>query len=245
MKQYTQWNNLNHDQVKPDSLNLNVRESLGVWNGGLDGTNMPVDSVDNTKLLSPVSTNISTGDVRRITWTGQTQSYRSVRHFSASDFDGALTDLQFDTSINLKTSSWTKGWNHLTDEAKYNNFYLDFEATEGSLNGCLVIDYWRGVNILQNSLDPLDYFAYGYDWWVRWGLFCNDILIAESGNTHPRGQSLMIPFSVLCGTQQVRFDLRWQAVTSDMLEAGKGYAGDPTTPIDIFGAEIWVCNTYK
>jgi hypothetical protein len=244
MKQYSQWNNLNHDQVKPDSLNLNVRESLSVWNGWLDGTNLPVNSVDNTKLVQPTSTNITSSGIRSVSWQGQTQSYRSIRHYSASDFEGALTDWQADTTINLKTSSWTKGWNHLTDELNYNNFYMDFEAKEGMLNGCVVIDYWRGVNIVVDDVTSA-YFVYGYDWWVRWGLFCNDILIAESGNTHPRGQSIVIPFKIPTGTQQVRFDLRWQAITSAMLDAGHTYVADPSTPIDIFGAEIWVCNTYK
>ena len=82
------------------------------------------------------------------------------------------------------------------------------------------------------------------DWWSRWGVFVNDILIAESGECFPRLENLVIPFSVPVGSQAIRIDLRWKTITTQALNVS-GYTSDPTTDLELFGAEIMARNTYR
>ena len=44
----------------------------------------------------------------------------------------------------------------------------------------------------------------------RWGLFCNDVLIAETGRVYPSLSNLSVPYKIFVGSQPVRLELKWQ-----------------------------------
>jgi hypothetical protein len=75
-------------------------------------------------------------------------------------------------------------------------------------------------------------------------VFINDVLIAESGNCFPRLENLVISFSIPVGSQTIRIDLRWKTITTQALNVS-AYTPDPTTDLEIFGAEIMARNTYR
>ena len=85
---------------------------------------------------------------------------------------------------------------------------------------------------------------FGNDWWTRWGIFCNDVLIAETGRVYPRLQNLTVPFKLFVGAQPVRLELRWQTITTSPREE-LGVTTNPTSRMEIYGASIWACNTKR
>ena len=55
---------------------------------------------------------------------------------------------------------------------------------------------------------------------------------------------LVIPFSVPVGSQNVRIDIRWKTITTNALTV-TSIDGNPTTKLEMFGAEILAKNTYR
>jgi len=240
MKVYTQHGQKRFDQVKPESINDNTRETIGVYNGRLDGQNMPVGGIDNTKFVPCDVTDNSTLNLYAFTWTGQTQDYYFIRRWQdlESVIDGIHKPLVY---FDLQTEDWSSGWNNLTEvDTTFEEFVLTFQSQAGTLNGCFDINFRHGCDVDTVSLTV---YVTGEEWWTRWGLFCNDVLIAETGRVYPRLESLSIPFSISVGTQPIKLELKWQTVNTDVKPAAG--ASEPFSKLEIYGASIWACNTKR
>ena len=241
MKVFTQVGQKNYDQVKPENINDNTRAVIGEYNGRLDGQNFPVDTIDKLKFAPPTLTSQSTANVYGFKHEGQTQDYHFVRRWNTyeqgQDIHRPLV------TFDLQNNSWSSGWNNISDiDAAFNDLVLEFEAKSGTLNGCFDIDFRHGTDMILNHQSTAT--IWSNDWWSRWGLFCNDILIAETGRVYPRLQNLSIPFKIFVGTQPVRLELKWQTInTSPNQELN--IIATPESYMEIYGASIWACNTKR
>jgi len=239
MKVYTQHGQKRFDQVKPDSINDNTKSTIGVYNGRLDGQNVPVASIDNTKFIPCNVTSNNTADLYAFAWTGQTQDYYFIRRWQDLEetSDGIHKPLVY---FDLQTEDWSSGWNNITEvDSTFSEFILNFNSQSGTLNGCFDINFRHGVDVQTVSTVV---HVVGMEWWTRWGLFCNDVLIAESGRVYPRLESLSIPFSISIGTQPIKLELKWQTVSTEDRPAG---GTEPFGKLEIYGASIWACNTKR
>lgn len=243
MKVFTQVGQNNHDQVKPENINNNTRAVIGEYNGRLDGQNFPVDTIDKLKFAPPTLTSQTTVYKYGFKFEGQTQDYHFVRRWKGYGGDTG-TDIHTPLhSLDLQNSSWSSGWNSLADvDSKFEQVVLEFEAKNGMLHGCFDINFRHGTDIILNHQSSAT--IWSNDWWSRWGLFCNDILVAETGRVYPRLESLSIPFKFFVGTQPVRLDLRWQTINTSP-EQDLNISTTPESHMEIYGASIWACNTKR
>ena len=240
MKVYTQHGQKRFDQVKPDSINDNTKSTIGVYNGRLDGQNVPVASIDNTKFIPCNVTSNNTADLYAFAWTGQTQDYYFIRRWQDLEetSDGIHKPLVF---FNLLSDDWSSGWNNITEvDSTFSEFILNLNSQSGTLSGCFDINFRHGVDVQEVSGVI---YNIGMEWWTRWGLFCNDVLIAESGRVYPRLENLSIPFSISVGTQPIKLELKWQTVSTEDRPAGS--TTDVINNLEIYGASIWACNTKR
>jgi hypothetical protein len=241
MKVYTQVGQKDNDQVKPENINDNTRTVISEYNGKLDGQNFPVQTIDKLKLAPSVLTSQSTAKVFAFKHIGQTQDYHYVRRWNT--YEGSKTIHQPLVTFDLQAENWSSGWNDLVNiDADYEGVVLQFDAKNGTLSGCFDINFRHGLDVITNS-SGTDV-AFGQDWWSRWGLFCNDILIAETGRVYPRLANLSVPFKFLVGSQPVRLELKWQTITTNP-EDDLGVDTNPSSIMEIYGASIWTCNTKR
>lgn len=239
MKQYPKQHQEQYGMVTPQVVNVNPSIYQNETLGGLDGSNIPVQSLTHLDFIAPTATTTITANSITTDWKGQTQRYKSVSRYNKDFGADVWTSL---VDYDLKSQDWNKGWNRLTDiSSGFSEVVLSLDTEEGMLNGCAQISYRHGFNVITDS--SINYVV-GQSWWTRWGVFVNDVLVAETGNCYPRLQNLVIPFSIPVGSQSVRIDLRWKSTTTAALNIS-GYTNDPTTELEIFGAEIWARNTYR
>ena len=228
------------EQVKPEALNDNTSAAINQYNGFLGTQSMPINVVSNEKLVQPADSIVTSAISTKYNWKGQTQSYNSVRQWSG--VEGAISSLLANTQILLQLESWNSGWNNLTSQPKYADFDLKFDAEEGTLNGQLIVNFFHGINCFSDGAANA---TFGEDWWTRFGLFMNGQLIADTGKCYPRGECLVVPWKIPIGTQTVNLSVRWQTISTGVLTGAGTFTGDPSTYLEVFGAEVWVCNTYK
>lgn len=244
MKNYKEWANNDYDQVKPASLNDNTQKTTGTWNGRLDGQNMPIDSVGKGTLIQPTysQTSVGGGDCRLTQWTGATQSIYHIQHFSGLTYPGGtINDWLADEQILLYSESWNSGWNHINKLSKYTDFLLEYEAIEGSINGWFQVNFRYGCDAVTPSGGG-GVSVIGDDWFVNFGLFMNDQLIAESGQLRCRGENATVPFQIPIGSQRTKWDIRWLASVNQNYSF---YAGDVSAFIELYNAQIFCMNTHK
>lgn len=236
MKQFPKEQQEQNKMVVPQTVNTNPSIYENETNGGLNGQNMPVEDLTHLKFVAPTQSTTTTATEITTKWEGQTQQYKEVSRYAA---DFAANQSTFLLAYDLKTEDWNKGWNRLEELDNFDDVILTMDCKEGMLNGCFSINFRHGFNVVNDGIN----YVTGLDWWTRWGLFVNDTLIAETGICFPRLENLVVPFSLPVGSQSIRLDLRWKTFTTTAI--GGGFAGDPTTDLEIFGAAIWARNTYR
>jgi hypothetical protein len=241
MKAFTQVGQKRFNQVKPENINDNTRAVIDQYNGRMDAQNMPTSLIDQDKFVAPTATDSVISGSRKTDWQGQTQSYYRVRRFNTTE--GGLNYYEPDNVIDLNATDWSSGWNNLTSvNTDYRNFYLEFTSQEGSLNGCMDINFRRGTDIVTPGSGGNT--EVGQDHWIQWGLFVNDLLVCDTGRVYPRLENLSVPFKILCGTQQIRIEIKFKTIFTQA--AKKITSGDTQkNNLEIYGSHIWVCNTRK
>lgn len=228
--------------VKSDQLNENLSRVINEYNGNLGSNNMPVNSLTNANFKSGTGTSITSSGSHFVDWKGQTQDYHRVKRWNVAE--AGLNLWEPVETITLNLTNWAKNWNPLNNYGSFSSTYLDFETKEGMLVGCAIIDFQHGVTRITYDSDgtPFTIF-YGGEWWSEWAVFVNDTMVAQTGFIYPRRETINIPFKIGVGSGSVKVDVRWRTITTDAVATG--YIGDPTTPFDIYGAEIWVRNNYR
>jgi len=222
-----------NQQAKPEDLNDNIEVALEQFNGRLDSSNMPVESVTATHLVNltdPVPAPISNGA------TGPTQMIIGTGAAGAD----VWTPL---SSIDIAADTWRRGWNQLHVYPLLSAALLDAVTKEGMLVGCATIDWHRGQNVKTYTPEegPAALVKMGADWWTEWAVFVNNVMVARSGKIYPRRHTTSLPFSIPVGSQPVRVELRW-ATNNDK---DVRFSTDTNTPLDIFSYDIWIRNQYR
>jgi len=223
-------------QVKSENLNDNIVEAIEEYNGGLNGQNMPVKGILETHIKDPSSSSVSTNSTFS-EMNGTVQDYNQTTNWNVAE--GGTDVWTPRGSVFLDTSDWSRGWNLLSTVNNFSDTILQFDSSEGMLTGCAVIDFHHGIDRVRYTPPQGSAFSTfrGYGWWTEWGLFVNDVLIAQTGYIYPRRCTAQLPFKVAVGTQHVKIDLRWK--TNIGWDEIGGYDDDPSTNLDIFGATIW------
>ena len=227
----------NH-QVTTSSVNDNIEQTVSEFNGNLDGTNMPVDSVTHSNFKDkfvPVAG--LTGGMTRQHQRGPTQSYHQSKIYSGEHYG---TDVWTPLlSIDLDADNWRRGWNNLHDFARFSEMSLTFPAREGMVTGVATIDWHHGIN---RVTAPNSNKFTGNDWWTEWGVFVNNVKVAQSSYIYPRRHTTMLPFSIPVGSGPVTIDVRFKMNTSrDYTTSNK----KNDTPFDIFSVDVFARNTYR
>ncbi len=238
------------DQVKTNNITTNLDKYLDELNGDLDSNNLPVKSINQTKLRdNNVPQADITGNVTKESASMATQAYyRSRRGYNE---DGGASDIYDPVlEVDLQADTWSAGFNRLSHlDSGFDNFPLQFDAKEGMLTGCAVIDWEHGNQVYQVQIteDPAVFAprGRGNDWWTEWAVFVNNVLVARTGFIYPRRHTTQLPFAVACGSQPVQIDVRCR-INTWFIAGGPGAAGTyVATDFCVFGAELWCRNQYR
>lgn len=231
-----------YTQVTPETFNDNLQHYVQEYNGGLDSQNMPVSGLSFRKFKAVQTTDLSTANYYKWKAAFETQAYyetrKTVNPESAIWYEPIV-------ELDLKTYSWGKGWNPLPAAGNLEDIVIQDQMKEGMLNGCARINFKHGYNVVSyQSGETVLHAEVGFDWWTKWGVFVNGVLVAESDEIYPRGENVVIPFSVPVGSQQVTIEIKWKTITTNALST-PSYTDDPTTDLEIWGIGIWARNTYR
>jgi len=240
MKQWKEIPVLRNSAAQPSQLNVNLGKTLDEYNGGLNGLNMPVHAVTDAHMKPPDVGSISSGAVDKFNVSLPSQAYHFTkidnRNVGGTDIWTPLLQL------NLLTDNWSKGWNRLSDYSPFKEFSVEFDALEGSLVGCVTIDWGHGTDVIRKSEDGFTISVNaGYTWWTEWAVFVNDVIVSRSGQIPPRRHTTQLPFNVPIGSQQV--DVRVKFMTNNSIEIALDNSHG--TELDVFSATCWVRNVYR
>ena len=242
MKTYTDIPLAQNQAAKPENLNNNFEKYLNEFNGNLNGNNMPVYAVQDDHIEGAHPAPGFSGAISGFYANLQSQGYYRKRR--SSSFEGGTDVWTPILSLDLKTDDWSKGWNRLNYFSGFSQFEVSFDATEGMLVGCAIIDWQHGTDMLLASTgDPPINFSStrGHDWTSEWGVFVNDVLVARTGEIPPKRHTTQLPFSIPCGSQNIKIDVRWISTISDYATSGQPHGSE----FSIFSAEIWCRNVYR
>ena len=243
-KSFTQIPTNDLQAAKPENLNDNFDKYLSEFNGNLDGHNNPVETVREQHFILPNggTFNDVVGNVLQLGTSYATQAYFKTRR--SSSFEEALNVFTPLLEIDLDQDSWSKGFNILTQFTDFEDFPLVFEAKEGMLVGCAIVDWEHGTQVFNVPVgEGFNERSRGFDWWTEWGVFVNNVLVARSGQIYPRRHTTQIPFAIPCGSQQITVDVRFITITN---RAPGGPSLDTTSSnFNLFSAEIWCRNEYR
>jgi hypothetical protein len=146
-------------------------------------------------------------------------------------------------TFDLYNKEWRSGWNNATEiHSSFADFTLDFIGESGMLHGCADINFRHGTDIMQDKNNVHVEFSDG--WWTRWGIFVNDVLVAETNKLYPRLENIMLPYKIPCGSQPIRIELKWQTITTSAYPELE-VTTQPYSRMEIYGLSIWCCNTRR
>jgi hypothetical protein len=225
-------------QVKTDNITANLDKHLDEFNGGLDSNNLPLFRVNQDNIKLPTNPGGISGGVVKQSIIFQTQAYHET--FRTYNQDGGASDI-YDPVLTVDPSVdfWSAGFNRLAEldtSSGFDNFPLQFDAREGMLIGCAVVDWEHGNDVY--SVDDGDGNIV-----PRGQVYVNNVGVARTGRIYPRRHTTQIPFAVACGSQPIQIDVRvklnnWYASGAPSLT---GHATD----FKIFSARIWCRNQFR
>lgn len=240
MKSYTDIPLAQNQAAKPENLNNNIEKYINEFNGNLNGNNLPMYAVQDDHIDGPKPVTSISGPITGIKADLQTQGYYTIRR--SSSFEGGTDVWTPVLTLDLKTDDWSKGWNRLNYFSGFSQFGLNFDSTEGMLVGCATIDWQHGTDNLLVNLNEINFSSpRGHDWTSEWGVFVNDVLVARTGEIPPKRHTTQLPFSIPCGSQNIKVDVRWISTISDYNAGGQPHG----STFSVYSAEIWCRNVYR
>jgi len=204
---YTTRTILDGGQVKEEDFNSEVQGALQEFNGQLDGHQLPLNSITEVQLKQPTtSTNWSSLD-------GTYSSYMVSQGYHQSEFTQGQTVVKMDYNNQLYAGfSWIKLQALETQlGAAVGGAQITFNALEGMLAGCAVIDFnwFSGEAKVTNDVGT-NYFLYGSGQVIEWGVFVDNVLVSKSGYIWPRRMTLNLPYSTPISSKPVTVDIRFR-----------------------------------
>ena len=243
-RQYTIGPQLAGDIILIDRQNDEINQTVGELNGSLDQNNMPLDTVDRTRLVPPVQTVVA-GPPAQTSYTYPSQSY----HIASV----------CNTSVSIPVTEWSMGWNAFEASSNASNrsgFVLDFTAQEGMLKGEAVIDFEHRQSyfLFVAKLDIVT--AYGAlikdQHTGELGVFVNDVLVARTGPVYIAcgRHTYTIPYATPVKSGPVHVDVRWLLDYKNIYKtftAGTSYGigVNQIYPIQVRSRQLWCRNQYR
>jgi hypothetical protein len=231
-----------NEATKPQTFNNNFEKVLNEFNGNLNGNNFPMYAVQTNDIANPGQATGFSGAVSGFEIELTSQGFYSIRR--SSSFEGSTDVWTPILVLDLKTDDWSKGWNNLNYFSGFSQFGLNFDAREGMLVGCATIDWAHGTDTLSATTGdpPVSFQAVrGHDWVSQWGVFVNDVMVGRTGEIPPKRHTCSIPFSIPCGSQNIKVDVRWISSISDYNTSGAPHG----TVFEVYSAEIWTRNVVR
>jgi hypothetical protein len=231
-----------NEAAKPQTFNANLENVLNEYNGNLNGNNLPVYSVQTDDIVDPGQATGFSGAVSGFEIELTSQGFYSIRR--SSSFEGGTDVYTPILQLDLATDDWSKGWNRLTYYSGFSQCLLNFDAREGMLVGCATIDWAHGTDamVAVTGDPPINFTTTrGHDWTSQWGVFVNDVLVARTAAIPPKRHTSSIPFSIPCGSQSIKIDVRWISVISDYNTSGTPHG----SVFEVYSAEIWTRNVVR
>jgi len=246
-RQYTIGPQLAGDIILIAPQNNEINQAVGELNGSLDQNNMPLDSVDRSKLIAPVVTVIA-ADPAQNNYVYQTQAVYIAEKCTST--------------VSIPVTQWSVGWNAFEAAATSGDrtgFVLNFTAQEGMLKGEAVLDFEnRQSYFLYRALFPDDIINYQDGANIRdehtgeLGVFVNDVLVARTGPLWIAcgRHTYTIPYATPVKSGPVKVDVRWlisyfnvfKVLFTDTLY----FPGvNQVYPVQVYSRQLWCRNQYR
>lgn len=184
---YTQAHIAKDNISKAEDQNKELAGSLAELNGALDAHQLPLASVGYNSLAGAAAL-LDPHDV---------SSTETHGPFSSTYIVSETEELTFSEA----DENVFAGWNDINT-----TFKLSFQAKEGMLYGSAVICGEKNA-VLSGANE------YGNDFWFRFGIFVNEILISDTGRIPAGAFTVDLPYVVPIGSEDVILTIKWIAPT--------------------------------
>lgn len=225
-----------------EDWNEEISSAVSELNGQLDQNNMPLDSVDLTKVapavvVVDVNNAAVAEDLIAHTYM-QSQSY----HVSSSCIIDEVNNFYKDE---WEPTDWQLGWMKLSEKrfvvigptTYYAGSELEFEAKEGMLVGEALVDcdwrtsYWSVTAIAPPNLSTARLRDKNF---IELGVFVNDVCVGRTDLQWLGGRfTYVLPWSTPIGTTPVKIDIRFRLK----------FTNEPT-PVTVNVTEDWIESFY-
>lgn len=243
-RQYTVGPQLAGDIILVDRQNDELNQSVGELNGSLDQNNLPLNSVDRTRLVAPVQT-VIVGPPAQVGYTYPSQSYYIAQVCN--------------NVVSIPVTEWSMGWNSFEATSTPSNrsgFVLDFEAQEGMLKGEAVIDFEHRQSYFLFVSKRENASAYGSlikdQHTGELGIFVNDVLVGRTGPVYIAcgRHTYTIPYATPVKSGAVHVDVRWLIDYKNVRKiftSGTfyGIGVNQIYPIQVHSRLLWCRNQYR
>lgn len=235
---YSKGPQLSGDIILTQPQNDEINQSVAELNGGLDQHNMPLNSVNRSKLAEPLQTIV-----------GGAPSQTSIVYPSQAYF---FTEESAQTTV-IENDEWNVGWNkfEVLSGNDQNGFFLNFTSLEGMLKGeaCIDLDIRQSYELRYDGINQATRLFQEHT--GELGVFVNDVLVARTGplwfacGRH----SYVIPFGCAIGSGPCHIDVRWKInYKNTQFIFSAGFVFDPLShiaPLTVRDRMLWVRNEYR
>lgn len=237
--------------IKGDDLNVELADAARVVNGGMDQHNLPLGSVTAAKLVDPT---VESGSYTLSTYLAANSYHRSVL--------AAVDKTTPRITIDPEVEDLANGWHPLyLRQAGFTEAgtVLEFTGREGMIHGQCMVDFQRRISQVTRTDPPAapTHILTHEVTWFRLGVFCNDVLVMDSGKIFPARRTLDLPFSFPAPAGPVRIETRFRASTEFQVANGAEsppgsgvfwtYVGlqEQYPEIKVFGTYLFARNQYR
>lgn len=262
-RQYTQRAFIGGNLANAEDWNAELSSAASEMSGQLDQNNMPLGTVDDTKMADPTTVvDIDNTAIARffIAHTyAPTQSY----HISECS-DADPLDASFFTTT-WQPSDWRRGWHRLAEKrttpiggtSYYAGSELKFQAQEGMIVGEVLFDaswrisYWSWI--AESDSGNFTGATSRNDAFIEVGVFVNDVCCGRTDYQWNGGRfTYHIPFSTPIGTTPVLIDIRFR-LKFDNVKEPQDVPGvvnyiikeNWINPFQVRDSHIWARNVYR
>ena len=250
-RQYTQVATMPQQITRASDINSEFMSVTAELNGLLDQNNMPLESVNRSKVVAPVFTTeyqSATASAHNVKHT-----YMASQSYHTSRFCGPDGQVQ-EPITTIPQTDWALGWIKLnlfrTEGGYFPGSGISFDAKEGMLVGEIQMDTdWRTSYITRAYVQsPTTDSVYIYEeYFIEWGVFVNDVCCGRTDEQWGGGRfTYVLPFSTPIGTGPVEVDARFRIIWKNNPYPGGGTVVDIIdTPLVISDSLVWVRNVYR
>lgn len=257
-RQYTQRAFIGGNLANAEDWNAEMNSSVSELNGQLDQNNMPLSTVDDSKVVDPIlDVEIDTTAVSRYLVA---HSYMPSQSYHVSSLvDNDPTDVTLETAT-YAPDDWFLGWQRLAQKRLTPSFgtnyfagsEIQFEAKEGMLVGEILIDAswrqtFRTTTVSDGGTPPeiTPVTKARNDEFIEVGAFCNDVCVARTDLQWLGGRfTYVLPFSTPIGTTNCSVDIRFRLIFQNGKEINPILASF-TSSFIVYDSSIFVRNQYR